>query len=109
MEKFLDILSTAGTPSGFIGAVILILFWLRKQESGVRSDINGSLQRLTTENAALKAELILEKSSHKTETDQLEATVDELRKTRRESEDREAVWERRALTAEEKLRNAGIL
>ena len=92
MDKFLDILGTARYPSGIVGIVLMLLFYLRKQESGVRTDINGSLQRLTAENLDLKDE-ILEK----------EAQIDTLRKERREAEDREDRQRRRAEAAEAKL------
>lgn len=92
MDKFLDILGTAGYPSGIVGIVLMLLFYLRKQESGVRTDINGSLQRLTAENLDLKDE-ILEK----------EEMIDTLRKERREAEDREDKQRRRADAAEAKL------
>lgn len=92
MEKFLDILGTAGYPSGIVGIVLMLLFYLRKQESGVRTDINGSLQRLTAENLDLKDE-VREK----------EDEIDTLRKERREAEDREDKQRRRAEAAEAQL------
>lgn len=92
MEKFLDILGTAGYPSGIVGIVLMLLFYLRKQESGVRTDINGSLQRLTAENLDLKDEL-----------QEKEEIIDTLRKERRGAEDREDQQRRRAEAAEAKL------
>jgi hypothetical protein len=92
VDKFLDILGTAGYPSGIVGIVLMLLFYLRKQESGVRTDINGSLQRLTAENLDLKDEL-----------QEKEDTIDTLRKERRAAEDREDVQRRRAEAAEAKL------
>lgn len=89
MDKFLDILGTAGYPSGIVGIVLMLLFYLRKQESGVRSDINGSLQRLTAENLDLKDEIR-----------EREDEIDRLRTLRREAEDREDKQRRRAETAE---------
>lgn len=99
MEKFLDILGTAGYPSGFVGIVLVLLFYLRRQESGVRTDINGSLQRLTAENLDLRDEI----DTLKEERDGLQGTIDLLRKERREAEDREDRQRRRADAAEEKL------
>lgn len=92
MDKFLDILGTAGYPSGIVGIVLMLLIYLRKQESGVRTDINGSLQRLTAENLDLKDEL-----------EEKETLIDTLRKERREAEDREDMQRRRAEAAEAKL------
>lgn len=103
MEKLLDILGTAGYPSGIVGICLMLLFYLRKQESGVRTDINGSLQRLTAENLDLREELEAEKEARKTDTRELEAEVDTLRKERRAAEDREDQQRRRADLAEAKL------
>lgn len=103
MEKFFDILGTAGYPSGIVGIVLMLLFYLRKQESGVRTDINGSLQRLTAETIDLREELDGEKEARKEEKRELEAEIDTLRKERRAAEDREDQQRRRAEAAEAKL------
>lgn len=103
MDKFFDILGTAGYPSGIVGIVLMLLFYLRKQESGVRTDINGSLQRLTAENLDLKDELDTERDARRDEKRGLEAEIDLLRKERREAEDRETQQRRRAEAAEAKL------
>lgn len=103
MEKFFDILGTAGYPSGIVGIVLMLLFYLRKQESGVRTDINGSLQRLTAENLDLREELDAEKDARKEEKRELEAEIDSLRAQRREAEDREVQQRRRADAAEARL------
>lgn len=92
MDKFLDILGTAGYPSGIVGIVLMLLFYLRKQESGVRTDINGSLQRLTAENLDLRDEL-----------EEKETLIDTLRRERRDAEDREDQQRRRAEAAEAQL------
>lgn len=99
MDKFLDILGTAGYPSGFVGIVLVLLFYLRRQESGVRADINGSLQRLTAETVDLREEIEIleEKLAAK------EAEIDTLRTERREAEDREDKQRRRAEAAERQL------
>jgi septal ring factor EnvC (AmiA/AmiB activator) len=99
VDKFLDILGTAGYPSGIVGIVLMLLFYLRRQESGVRTDINGSLQRLTAEVLDLKDEI----DSLKEEKDKLEDEIDTLRRERREAEDREDKQRRRAESAEAKL------
>jgi septal ring factor EnvC (AmiA/AmiB activator) len=95
----MDILGTAGYPSGFVGICLMLLFYLRKQESGVRTDINGSLQRLTAETLDLKEEI----DSLKEEIRLKEAEIDTLRRERREAEDREDKQRRRAEAAEAKL------
>lgn len=103
MEKFLDILGTAGYPSGVVGICLMLLFYIRKQESGVRSDINGSLQRLTAENLDLREELDTEREARKEEKRELETEIDTLRRERREAEDRETQQRRRAEAAEARL------
>lgn len=95
----MDILGTAGYPSGFVGICLMLLFYLRKQESGVRTDINGSLQRLTAETLDLKEEI----DELKKEIRDKENEIDLLRKERREAEDRENQQRRRAEAAEAKL------
>lgn len=99
MDKFWDILGTAGYPSGIVGIVLMLLFYLRRQESGVRTDINGSLQRLTAETLDLRDEIdVLEEKLQSKE-----AEIDTLRKERREAEDREDRQRRRAEAAEAKI------
>lgn len=98
MDKFLDILGTAGYPSGIVGIVLMLLFYLRRQESGVRTDINGSLQRLTAEVLDLRDQIDELEERLKAK----EAEIDLLRKERREAEDREDQQRRRAEAAEAK-------
>lgn len=95
----MEILGTAGYPSGFVGICLMLLFYLRKQESGVRTDINGSLQRLTAETLDLREEIDLLKEEIRVK----ENEIDTLRKERREAEDREDKQRRRAEAAEAKL------
>jgi septal ring factor EnvC (AmiA/AmiB activator) len=85
VDKVLDILGAAGYPSGFAGVVLMLLFYLRKQESGIRADINGSIQRLQAEKADLEAKL-----------DARDEEIDLTRKERRDAEDREDKQRRRA-------------
>lgn len=103
MDKFLDILGTAGYPSGIVGIVLMLLFYLRRQESGVRTDINGSLQRLTAETLDLKDEI--DELEEKLKEKNLE--IDLVRKERREAEDREDQQRRRADAAEQRLKQLG--
>lgn len=99
MDKFFDILGTAGYPSGIVGIVLMLLFYLRRQESGVRTDINGSLQRLTAETLDQRDEI----EELNTRLRAKEAEFDILRKERRAAEDREDTQRRRAEAAEAKL------
>jgi predicted nucleic acid-binding Zn-ribbon protein len=89
VEKIFEIISTSGPQGGFVAIVLLLLFFIRKQEAGVRTEINGSLQRLQTENEGLRARIV-----------ELEDEIDVLRKERRAAEDREDQQRRRAEAAE---------
>ena len=91
MEKIFEIISTSGPHGGFVAIVLLLLFFIRKQEAGVRVEINGSLQRLQTENEGLRARI-----------DELEDEVEAQRTLRRAAEDREDQQRRRAEAAESK-------
>lgn len=92
MEKIFEIISTSGPQGGFVAVVLLLLFFVRKQEAGVRNEINGSLQRLQTDNDGLRAKI-----------GELNSEIDTLRKERRAAEDREDQQRRRAEAAESKL------
>lgn len=50
MDEILGLVGTAAGPSTVVGLCLTVLFYLRKQEAGIRADINGSLARLTAEN-----------------------------------------------------------
>lgn len=93
MKELFDILGAAGGPTTVAGICITVLVFLRKQEAGVRADINGSLARLTAENEAKDAEIA-----------RINNQIDELRSKKRELEDDKAAMRRRAEKAESKLR-----
>jgi septal ring factor EnvC (AmiA/AmiB activator) len=99
VDKFLELLGTAGIPSGFVGVCLTLLFYVRRQEAGVRTDINGSLQRLTAEKLDLNDEI----DALKDELQKKESEIDLLRKERREAEDREDEFRRRAKALEAKV------
>ena len=84
VDKLFDALSAAGYPTTIVGGVLLLFFYLRKQESGVRADINGSLERLTKENEDLRQE-----------NEEKETLIDGLRKEKREAEDLAHEYRRR--------------
>lgn len=98
MDKFLEVLGAAGYPTTIVGGVLLLFFYLRKQESGVRADINGSLQRLQEDNQRLEQEATIK-----------EALIDQLRKDRREAEDRETAERRKREEYEAILKREGLL
>lgn len=98
MDQFLEVLGAAGYPTTIVGGVLLLFFYLRKQESGVRADINGSLQRLQEDNQRLEQEATIK-----------EALIDQLRKERREAEDKETIERRKREEYEAILRREGLL
>lgn len=89
MEKIFEIMSTSGPYGSFVAIVLLIFVFVRKQELGIRTEINGSLQRLQTDLAEANKKI-----------DELEDEVDKERTKRREAEDREDIQRRRADAAE---------
>lgn len=101
MDKLIELLGTVGGPGTVIGVCLTLLFWVNRQSSGIRTEINGSIQRLTVEKESQQAEI--EELEDKIE--KKEATIDLLRKERREAEDRESAQRRRADELEIKLQN----
>lgn len=104
MDKFLEVIGAAGYPTTTIGGVLLLFFYLRKAEAGMRTEINGSLARLQGEKAALQTEI----DRLEEEADRMEDMFDQLRKDRRDAEDREIEQRRRAELAEAKLKELGL-
>ena len=54
MEKLFEIIGGAVSPTSFIGGALILLFWLRRQESGIRTEITSSLERLQNERKELE-------------------------------------------------------
>lgn len=110
-EKLLELLGSAGAPTTMVGGLLLLFFYLRKAEAGMRSEINSSLVRLQKEKTDLQA--VIDKLEG--EAQAREIVFDGLREERREAQDgmyaairRAEAAERRAEIAEEKLRKNGI-
>lgn len=93
MDELLNLVGIAGGPTTIVGLCLSVLFYLRKQEAGIRADINGSLARLTTENEDKDAEI-----------DKLQSQIDTLRTERRSHQDAEAKERLRADLAEARLK-----
>lgn len=86
-EGFTSLLTTigpAGYPTSLLGGVLMLFFYLRKQEAGVRNDIVLSLQRLQKDKELLQA--AIDKLTK--EKEELQKEVDEGRKERRALEDK---------------------
>lgn len=93
MEEILNLVGTAGGPTTIIGLCLSLFFYLRRQEAGVRADINGSLARLTAENEDKDEEI-----------DRLHDQIDALREQKRTAQDNEDIQRRRADLAETLLK-----
>ena len=69
MDGFIELLSTAGLPTSFIGICLFIVFTIQKQLAGVRAEQIATIERLKID--------VKELSEDK---DKLSDKVDELRK-----------------------------
>jgi len=83
VSSFLTAIGPAGYPTSLLGGVLMLFFYLRKQEAGVRNDIVLSLQRLQKDKELLQARIDVLTSEAETR----EKEIDSLRKTRRSLED----------------------
>lgn len=99
IEKLWEAVIANGSPGVLVTGLMMLLVYLRKQESGVRVELNTTLQRLQKEKEALQA--IIDKLE--AEARQREEEIDRLRKDRRDAEDKLAAETRRADAAEDKL------
>lgn len=98
--SFVSAIGPAGYPTSLLGGVLMLFFYLRKQEAGVRNDIVLSLQRLQKDKEGLQARI----DALQVELDSKEAEIDGLRAQRRELEDKAYNESRRADAATEALR-----
>lgn len=111
-EKLLELITSAGGQTTVVGGLLLVFFYLRKAEAGMRNEINGTLTRLQAERVELQAQIDrLEEESRNREI-----LFDTLREERRIAQDerhqalREKLdIEQRLAAAEAKLRKNGIL
>lgn len=102
-EGFGSLISTigpAGYPTSLLGGVLMLFFYLRKQESGVRNDIVLSLQRLQKDKDALQARV----DALQRELDAKENEIDAFRAQRRDLEDKAYNEGRRADGLQEVVR-----
>lgn len=91
-EKLWAAVLANGGPGTVVSALILILVYVRKQESGVRVELNTSLQRLQREKEALQARI----DRLEAEATLREEEIDRMRELRRTIEDTADVERRRA-------------
>lgn len=100
IEKLWEAVIANGSPGVLVTGLMMLLVYLRKQESGVRVELNTTLQRLQKEKEALQA--IIDKLE--AEAREREAEIDRLRQARRDAEDKLDIEKRRADDAELELR-----
>lgn len=100
LDKLWGAVIANGSPGVVVTGLMMLLVYLRKQESGVRIELNTTLQRLQREKEALQA--IIDKLE--AEARLREEEIDRLRQLRREAEDKLVAESRRADQAELDLR-----
>lgn len=100
-ESFIGAVGPAGYPTTLLGGVLMVFFYLRKQESGVRKEIVLSLQRLQTDKDGLQARIDIMQR----ELDAKEGEIDALRSQRRTLEDKAYNESRRADGLQQDLQN----
>ncbi|TSE15395.1 hypothetical protein B1A87_005210 [Arthrobacter sp. KBS0703] len=99
VEKVWGAVVANGSPGVLITGLMMLLVYLRKQESGVRVELNTSMARLQREKEALQATI----DRLEAEARQREQEFDKLRKARRDAEDATEIQRRRAEQAEAEL------
>lgn len=100
LDKVWEAVVANGSPGIVVTGLMMILVYLRKQESGVRIELNTTLARLQREKEALQAIIDRLEAEARLREDEF----DVLRTRRREAEDKLAAETRRADTAEAELR-----
>jgi septal ring factor EnvC (AmiA/AmiB activator) len=106
-SSFITAIGPAGYPTSILGGVLMLFFYLRKQEAGMRTEIVASLQRLQKDKEALQARidaLQLRIDTLQKELDSRDDDIDALRMQRRELEDKAYNESRRADSALEQVR-----
>jgi cell division protein FtsB len=97
---FLSAVGPAGYPTSFLGGLLMLFYYLRKSEAGLRTELVSSLQRLQNDKAALQLRI----DALQKELDAREADIDRLRAANRDLEDKAYNESRRADDNLEKLR-----
>lgn len=92
VSAFLSAVGPAGYPTSFLGGMLMLFFYLRKSEAGLRSELVTSLQRLQKDKDGLQARI----DALQKELDEAEAEIDRLRKVNRAIEDKAYNESRRA-------------
>lgn len=100
LDKVWEAVVANGSPGIVVTGLMMILVYLRKQESGVRIELNTTLARLQREKEALQAIIDRLEAEARLREDEF----DVLRAARREAEDKLGAEKRRADAAEEELR-----
>lgn len=88
----LTAIGPAGYPTSLLGGVLMLFFYHRKSEAGLRSELVTSLQRLQKDKEALQARI----DRLQQEVDDGESEIDGYRKKNRALEDEAYNEKRRA-------------
>lgn len=89
---FLSAVGPAGYPTSLLGGVLMLFYYLRKSEAGLRSELVSSLQRLQKDKEALQARI----DALQKECDERDNEIDRLRAANRGLEDKAYNESRRA-------------
>lgn len=82
-EKLLELITSAGGQTTVVGGLLLVFFYLRKAESGMRSEINNSLVRLQADKQELQEQI----DKMEEDSRNREILFDTLREERRAAQD----------------------
>jgi len=92
LEKLITAVIANGGPGAIVAGLLLALVYVRKQESGVRVELNTTLQRLQREKEKLQATI----DRLEAEAEMREDEIDRMRQLRRTIEDTADAEKRRA-------------
>lgn len=89
---FISAVGPAGYPTSLLGGVLMLFYYLRKSEAGLRSELVSSLQRLQKDKDGLQTRI----DNLQREVDERENEIDRLRAANRTLEDKAYNESRRA-------------
>lgn len=100
VSAFLSAVGPAGYPTSLLGGLLMLFYYLRKSEAGLRSELVQSLQRLQKDKEGLQSRI----DALQGELDAKEDEIDRMRSANRGLEDKAYNESRRADDNLDKLR-----
>jgi hypothetical protein len=100
VSAFLSAVGPAGYPTSLLGGVLMLFYYLRRSEAGLRSELVSSLQRLQKDKEALQTRI----DALQAELDEKEEEFDRFRAANRGLEDKAYNESRRAEDLLDQLR-----